>query len=286
MVCDVMPVLTARARLAGVIGWPVSHSRSPLLHNHWLTRYGIDGVYVPLPVAPAGLAVAITGLRAAGFRGVNVTVPYKVAAAELCDVLRPTARQTGAVNTLVFTDDGIVGDNTDGAGFMANLHAVQASPAPALLRGTLLLGALLLGAGGAARAIAAALLAHGTPVTIANRSPARAHELAAVLPGLQTRDWSDRHALAGFGLLVNTTTLGMTGQPPLDLDLAAADPKLVVCDIVYSPLETLLLSAARNRGLQTVGGLGMLLHQAVPGFAAWFGVTPEVDEALHAVMAL
>ena len=270
-----MPPLTARARLAGVIGWPVSHSRSPLLHNHWLAQHGIDGAYVPLPVRPEHLAAAVAGLAAAGFRGVNVTVPHKVAAASLCTELRPAAQAAGAVNTLLFEEGRIVGDNTDGAGFLANLRAHGAAPAPALL----------LGAGGAARAIAAALLAAGVPVTVANRSPGRAASLADALPGLQQVEWSARPALGGYGLLVNATSLGMQGQPPLDLDLSDAPPGLTVCDIVYAPLRTPLLEAAEARGLLAVGGLGMLLHQAVPGFAAWFGVTPAVDPALHDLVA-
>ena len=275
MVCGSMTLLTARARLAGVVGWPVSHSRSPLLHNHWLSRHGIDGAYVPLPVRPDDLPRAIAGLRAAGFRGVNVTVPHKVAVAGLCDELRPAAQAAGAVNTLVFTEAGIVGDNTDGVGFLANLRAHGASHGPALL----------LGAGGAARAIAAALLAEGAAVTVTNRTQARADELAAALPGLRTTPWQHRNALDGVALLVNTTSLGMQGQPPLDVDLARARPDMAVCDIVYAPLETPLLAAARARGLLAVGGLGMLLHQAVPGFTAWFGVQPEVDAALHDLVA-
>ena len=275
MVCGGMPLLSARARLAGVIGWPVSHSRSPLLHNHWLGRYGIDGAYVPLPVRPEELSVAVAGLRAAGFRGVNVTVPHKVAVASLCAELRPAALRAGAVNTLVFNEHGIIGDNTDGAAFMANLRAHGAQPGPALL----------LGAGGAARAIAAELLAEGVDVTIANRTPDRAANLAALLPGLRIVPWQDRNHLEGVAMLVNTTSLGMTGQPPLEVDLAGAAPGMVVCDIVYAPLETPLLAAARARGLAAVGGLGMLLHQAVPGFTAWFGIRPEVDAALHDLVA-
>ncbi len=275
MVSGAMPMLTARTMLAGVVGWPVSHSRSPLLHNHWLARHGIDGAYVPLPVRPEALAVALSGLRAAGFRGVNVTVPHKVAVAALCDELRPAARQAGAVNTVLFTQSGVVGDNTDGTGFVANLRAHGVAPGPALL----------LGAGGAARAIAAALLAEGAAVTVANRTPENAYALAAALPGLRVVPWADRQALEGVALLVNTTSLGMQGQPPLDMSLATAPATLAVCDIVYAPLETALLAQARARGLVAVGGLGMLLHQAVPGFAAWFGVTPEVDDALHDLIA-
>jgi shikimate dehydrogenase len=270
-----MPPLTARARLAGVIGWPVAHSRSPLLHNHWLKQHGIDGAYVPLPVRPELLPIAVAGLRAAGFAGANVTIPHKEAVAALCDTLTPAARRAGAVNTLVFGDDGIRGDNTDGTGFLANLHDHGVSPGPTLL----------LGAGGAARPIAAALLDAGAPVVVMNRTRARAEALAQALPGLVVADWEDWGALAHQALLVNTTSLGMAGQPPLTLDLSRAPAGLVVGDIVYVPLETPLLAAARGHGLRTVGGLGMLLHQARAGFAAWFGVEPVVDQALHDLVA-
>jgi shikimate dehydrogenase len=273
-----MGVMTGGARVAGVIGWPVSHSRSPRLHGHWLTVHGVDGAYVPLPVHPDGLADAVRGLRAAGFRGVNVTLPHKQAAMALCDRVEASGLRAGAVNTLVFDAAGIVGSNTDGAGFLANLRAHGVTPAGR---------ALLLGAGGGARAIAAALLDAGVAVTVANRTAARATVLAAALPGVRVVAWEDRHrALAGMDLLVNTTQLGMTGQSALDMRLDAAAPGLVVSDIVYAPLETPLLADARARGLATVGGVGMLLHQAVPGFAAWFGVVPVVDDALaRAVLA-
>ncbi len=264
-----MPIFSARARLAGVIGWPVSHSRSPLLHNRWLERYGIDGAYVPLPVRPGMLAAAVHGLRAAGFAGVNVTLPHKPEAATLCDALAPSARLTGAVNTLVF-GDAIVGHNTDGAGFVAHLRASGVDPAAG--------PALLLGAGGAARAIAAALMAEGVAVTVSNRNPERAAALADALPGLRTLPWDQREAaLTDVALLVNTTSLGMEGQPPLPMRLDRTRPGLVVADIVYAPLETPLLASARAQGLQAVDGLGMLLHQASAGFAAWFGRVPEVD---------
>ncbi len=270
-------MITGHARLAGVVGWPVAHSRSPLLHNHWLTRHGIDGAYVPLPVRPEDFRAAIAGLRAAGFAGVNVTIPHKEVAFGVCTELAQGARAAGAVNTLVFTPGGIIGSNTDGVGFLANLaaHGVSAfGPA------------LLLGAGGAARAIAAALLCAGAEVTIANRSPERADALCAALPGARSLAWSRRAAaLADHALLVNTTSLGMAGQPPLELDLSDAPSGLAVADIVYVPLETRLLADARVRGLTAVGGLGMLLHQAVPGFAAWFGVTPVVDQACHDLLA-
>jgi shikimate dehydrogenase len=269
-------VITGRARLAGVIGWPVSHSRSPVLHNFWLARYGIDGAYVPLPVAPVDFAAAVRGLRAAGFAGANVTIPHKEAAFALCDTLEESARRVGAVNTLVFSDSGVHGSNTDGYGFLANLAAHGVTPGGP---------ALLLGAGGAARAIAAALLDAGARVSICNRTRDRAEALAAALPGLAVIDWAQRAAaLADQVLLVNTTSLGMQGHAPLDLDLSAAQGGLAVADIVYAPLETALLANARACGFAAVPGLGMLLHQAVPGFAAWFGVTPGVDAEVFAAV--
>ena len=269
-----MPELSGSARLAGVIGWPVSHSRSPRLHGHWLARHGIDGGYVPLPVRPEDLEAAVRGLRAAGFAGLNVTLPHKQAVMALCDRLDSSATRAGAVNTLVFGADGIAGSNTDGAGFVANLRAHGVDPAAG--------PALLLGAGGGARAIAAALMDAGAVVSVSNRTAERADALAAALPGLRTVAWDEKGAaLAGQALLVNTTQLGMTGQPGLAMPLDQAGPGLVVADIVYAPLETALLAEARARGLATVGGIGMLLHQAAPGFAAWFGVTPTVDRALQ-----
>ena len=270
-------MITGRARLAGVVGWPIQHSRSPLLHNFWLARHGIDGAYVPLAVPPADFASVVAALRAAGFAGVNVTIPHKTAAFALCDAVDQAARSAGAVNTLVFGENGIHGSNTDGAGFVANLaaHGVAADGP-----------ALLLGAGGAARAIATALLAAGARVSVANRTRNRADDLAAAVPGLRVVDWDDRAAVLGeVALLVNTTSLGMKGQPALEIDLARATPGMVVADIVYAPLETALLAQARARGLAAVPGLGMLLHQAVPGFAAWFGVTPVVDAPCFDVVA-
>jgi len=270
--------LTGRTRLAGVIGWPVSHSRSPRLHNHWLAQQRIDGVYVPLPVAPADLAAAVRGLRAAGFAGANVTLPHKEAVLALCDRVLPAGQRAGAVNTLVFGPDGVTGTNTDGIGFVANLRAHGVDPAVG--------PTLLLGAGGAARAIAAALLDLGIPVTVANRSADRAAALASALPGLRVLPWADRAAaLPDQALLVNTTLLGMTGQGALELPLEHAPPGLAVADIVYAPMVTPLLADAAARGLRTVGGLGMLLHQAVAGFASWFGVAPVVDQATFDLIA-
>ena len=270
--------MTGHTRLAGVVGWPVSHSRSPRLHGHWLHQHGIDGAYVPLPVRPGRLPVAIAGLRAAGFAGVNVTLPFKEEALALCDLVEHAGQRAGAVNTLVFGANGIVGTNTDGYGFTANLlaHGVKLLAGPALL----------LGAGGAARAIAAALLDAGVTVVVSNRTLARSDALAAALPGLQVAPWAERgRALAGCALLVNTTSLGMVGQDALDMPLDRAAAGLTVTDIVYAPLVTPLLADAARRGLRCVGGLGMLLHQAAPGFERWFGVKPTVDAALHDVVA-
>jgi shikimate dehydrogenase len=272
------PVLSGTTRLAGIAGWPVAHSRSPRLHGFWLNRYGIDGAYVPLPIRAEDFATAVHGLRAAGFRGINVTAPHKLAAFAVCDVVDDTARAAGAVNTVVFDDAGIRGSNTDGSGFVANLRASGVEPAAG--------PALLLGAGGGARAVAAALLAAGVPVTLANRSPEPAAALASQLPGLKPIAWHSRDAaLADHALLVNATSLGMKGNPPLAIDLDRAARGMAVADIVYAPLETPLLAAARARGLRAVDGLGMLLHQAGVGFEAWFGVRPTVDEELRRFVA-
>jgi shikimate dehydrogenase len=273
-----MRLLSGSARLAGVIGWPVAHSRSPRLHGTWLNRHGIDGAYVPMPVRPQDFASVVRSLAAAGFAGVNVTIPHKEAAFALCDEVAESAAHLGAVNTLVFADGGISGMNTDGYGFTANLAASGVEPGAG--------PALILGAGGAARAIAAALLEAGAAVTLCNRTPERAAALAATLPGATCLGWDSRSAaLADHALLVNTTSLGMTGHAPLTIDLSPAPPYLAVADIVYAPLITPLIEAARARGLVAVEGLGMLLHQAVPGFAAWFGVTPVVDDELAHIVA-
>jgi shikimate dehydrogenase len=268
-----MSILSGHARVAGIAGWPVTYSRSPRLHGFWLQRYAIDGAYVPLPIQPGIFATAMRGLLAAGFAGANVTIPHKLAAFEICDTVDDMARRAGAVNTLVFRDGRIAGSNTDGYGFIANLRAHGVEPA---------IGpALLLGAGGSARAVVAALQDAGAQVTVANRTLARAEALARDLPGLHVVDWGSRaEALADHALVVNATPLGMVGHDPVELDLSHAPSSLAVADNVYVPLETALLAAARARGLRTVGGLGMLLHQAVPGFHAWFGVRPEVDDGL------
>ncbi len=269
-----MPILSGNARLAGVVGWPVTHSRSPRIHGFWLERHAIDGAYVPLPIRPEEFVSALRGLRAAGFAGVNVTIPHKLAAFDLCDIVDEAARRAGAVNTIAFGEDRIEGTNTDSFGFAANLRENGVDPGAG--------PALILGAGGAARAVAAVLLACRTPVAITNRTRARADMLAADLPGLTVLDWQVREqAVADQALVVNATSLGMEGREPLILDLSRAPSSLVVADLVYTPLETDLLAAARARGLRTVDGLGMLLHQARPGFAMWFGVQPVVDAELR-----
>lgn len=266
--------------VAGVVGWPVAHSRSPLLHGHWLRAYGVAGAYVPMPVRPERLPAALAGLAALGMRGCNVTVPHKEAAAALMHRLDPAATRLGAVNLVSVAEDGTLhGANTDGAGFLASIAELhpdwRAGCGPAVV----------LGAGGAARAVVAALLDAGAPeVRLLNRTRARADTLAETLGGT-VLDWDFRaQALAGAALLVNTTTQGMAGQPPLDLELHELPASALVCDIVYVPLETPLLAAARGRGNPVVPGLGMLLHQARPAFHAWFGVWPEVTPALRAAI--
>jgi shikimate dehydrogenase len=273
-----MAVLSGHARVAGIIGWPVSHSRSPRLHGYWLEKHGIDGAYIPLPIPPEYFRDTVRGLMHAGFAGANVTIPHKLGAFEVCDTVDETARRAGAVNTLSFRDGQITGANTDGWGFLANLRAHGVNPGAG--------PALLLGAGGGARAIAAALLAEGIKVTIANRTPARAEQLVRDLPGPSLVPWEHRDAaVADHALVVNTTALGMDGKAKLTLDLSRARPGTAVADIVYVPLETPLLQDAKARGLTPVEGLGMLLYQGIPGFRSWFGVEPEVDDALRRFVA-
>ncbi|MEQ8319579.1 MAG: shikimate dehydrogenase [Rhodospirillales bacterium] len=274
-----MPSVTSTTLKAGVIGWPVDHSLSPRLHGYWLDQLGIDGVYLPLPVAPDDIADAIRALPKLGFRGANVTVPHKEAAFRTVDVLRPAAERIGAVNTIICKEDGkLVGDNTDAFGFMENIRAAVPAWQGAGL------SAVVLGAGGAARAVLEALISAGVDdIRLANRTSARADDLARHF-GSQVHvvAWDDRNAACeGAGLLVNTTTLGMTGKPPLDISLDGLSAEGVVNDIVYAPLKTPLLAAAEARGLTAVDGLGMLLHQARPGFEAWFGGKPVVDDKLR-----
>jgi shikimate dehydrogenase len=276
--------LTGKARIAGVMGWPVGHSRSPRLHGFWLKRYGIDGAYIPMAVRPEHAAEAMRALPKLGFAGCNVTVPHKETALAVADSVDAFARRIGAVNTLVVGADGsIAGSNTDAPGFLANLRQEAPGWNPKAAP------AVVLGAGGAGRAVAAALVDAGAPdVRVVNRSVGRAETLARDIGGsIQVMGWDERAtALRDAGLLVNTTVLGMTGQTALDIALDALPPGAVVNDIVYAPLETELLRRAKSRGNTVVDGLGMLLHQARPGFKAWFGVDPEVDAALRqAVLA-
>jgi shikimate dehydrogenase len=272
-------ILTGHARLAGVMGWPVAHSLSPRLHGYWLREYGIDGAYVPLAVKPERLASALRALPDLGFAGCNLTVPHKQAALATLDEVAPEARRIGAVNTVrVMSDGRLYGWNTDIEGFAQSLAVA--------LPGWSLVGraAAVIGAGGAARAVSAALTGMGAAeIRLVNRSPARAKELSRALGGpIRIHGWEEMaKALSGTALLVNTTTLGMTGQPPLEIELASLPHEAVVSDSVYAPLETPLLAAARARGHPVVDGLGMLLHQAVPGFEAWFGRRPEVTPALR-----
>ena len=267
---------------AGVMGWPVEHSRSPVLHRFWLSHYGIAGEYVLLPVRPDELEGALRSLAPRGFAGCNLTLPHKAAALPFLDEIEPAARRVGAVNTVIVQPGGkLLGRNTDGEGFLAHLRETapewRAGAGPAVV----------LGAGGAARAVVAALLGTGVAeLRLANRHRERAAALAASLAGpISVIDWGDRAvALSDAALLVNATSLGQKGQPPLALALDALPRTAVVDDLVYVPLETALLSAARRRGNPVVDGLGMLLHQARPGFAAWFGVTPEVTPTLRAAV--
>jgi shikimate dehydrogenase len=274
------PFLTGRAKLAGVIGWPVGHSRSPRLHGYWLALHGIDGAYVPLAVRPEDFERALGALPALGFRGANVTLPHKEAALALAGRVSPEAKRIGAANTLVVGEDGrIEARNTDAFGFIENLKEGAPDWRPAAGP------AVVVGAGGAARALLVALADLGVPeIRLVNRTRARAESLAAALGGpIRVMGWDERvAALDGAALLVNATTRGMAGEPPLDLPLERLPPEAVVNDIVYTPLETPLLAAARARGNKVVDGLGMLLHQARPGFAAWFGVEPKVTDALRA----
>lgn len=272
-------IVSGKAKLAGVIGWPVDHSRSPRLHGYWLERLDVDGAYLPLPVRAEDFEQVLGALPRMGFVGANVTVPHKELALTLVDHLDPLARRIGAVNTLVVRSDGsIEGRNTDAFGFIENLRHNAKGWEPAAGP------AVVLGAGGAARAVCAALVDAGVPeILLVNRSLERAETLAADIGGpIRVAGWSDLdHVLTGAALLVNTTTLGMTGQPPLVIDLTPLPPSAVINDIVYAPLMTDLLIAGAARGNKVVDGLGMLLWQAVPGFEAWFGVRPEVTPGLR-----
>ena len=271
-----------RIPLAGVIGHPIAHSRSPALHGYWLKRYGIKGHYIPMDVAQSDLHVALATLPKLGFVGLNVTIPHKETVLALADVVTDRAALIGAANTLIFRKDGkIHADNTDGTGFIANLrqHAVNWTPHAG--------PAVLFGAGGAARAVIAALIELGVPeIRIANRTRPRAEALRADFGArLHVYDWVQAaNMLEGAALVINATSLGMTGKPDFRVPLDALEPGAVVTDLVYTPLMTQFLIDAQDRGAHVVDGLGMLLHQAAPGFERWFNHRPEVDDPTRAAV--
>ncbi|MBV6634099.1 MAG: shikimate dehydrogenase [Alphaproteobacteria bacterium] len=279
------------ARVTGLIGWPVSHSLSPALHNYWLRQFGIDGMYAPFPVHPDKVGDAIEGLRALGVAGANVTVPHKTAVMPHLDKLTATAGRLEAVNTLIVHKDGLVtGDNTDAYGFESSLKAHAGSQVAKQIEQNQQV--MMVGAGGAARAVLDAVLNAGySRVVITNRTPDKADALAAHFQQfypqavITTTSWDQRaDALNETHLLINTTSLGMAGKPALDIDVSALPGDAVVADIVYVPLITPLLSAARDRGLTIVDGLDMLLYQAQAAFEAWHGERPPVDAALRQMM--
>jgi shikimate dehydrogenase len=277
--------ITGTTRLAGIMGWPVSHSRSPLLHGFWLEETGVDGAYLPLPVKPEHIEEALRALPILGFRGCNLTIPHKQAALSVIDRIDSLARRIGAINTIVVgPDGGLEGRNTDAFGFRENLRQSVPDWNPAAGP------AVVLGAGGAARAVVAALSDDGVgEIRIVNRTRRRAEAVASELATAQTRitihSWDEASVVQHHaGLLVNATSLGMAGEPPLMLDISSLPRSAPVIDIVYIPIETDLLAAARRRGHRVVDGLGMLLHQGRPGFEAWFGPAVQVTAELRAAM--
>ncbi len=271
-----------RIPLAGVIGAPIHHSRSPRLHGHWLRKYGIKGFYIPMEIAPGDLEQTLRTLPKLGFVGVNVTIPYKERVMELADLVTDRATLIGAVNTLIFRKDGkIHADNTDGYGFIENLRQNAPDWVPA--SGP----AVVMGAGGAARAVVASLLDSGVPeIRLTNRTRIRADKLREDF-GQRVRvvEWVQAgNVLEDAVTVVNTTSLGMVGKPEMRVPLDGLQPGTLVTDIVYTPLQTRLLRVAADQGCTCVDGLGMLLHQAVPGFERWFGRRPEVDETTRAAV--
>lgn len=271
-----------RIPLAGVIGSPIAHSRSPALHGYWLKRYGIKGHYIPLDIAQADLREALRMMPKMGFVGCNVTIPHKETVLQIADVITDRAALIGAANTLIFRKDGkIHADNTDGAGFMANLrqNAPNWNPAAG--------PAAVFGAGGACRAVLAALIEVGVPeIRLANRTRARAEALRSDFGAkVHVYEWVQAPAmLEGAATVVNTTALGMTGKADMNIPLDTLERSALVTDLVYTPLKTQFLIEAEDRGCQVVDGLGMLLHQAAPGFERWFGIRPEVDDATRAAV--
>jgi shikimate dehydrogenase len=272
----------ARFLLAGVMGCPVMHSRSPVLHNYWLARYGLAGSYVPLAIKRQDLRAALRALSPLGFSGCNLTIPHKEAALEMVDEVHPLARRIGAVNCVVVGADGrLEGQNHDGFGYIESIR--EAAPGWRAGAGPI----VVIGAGGSARAVLVSLIEEGAcEIRLVNRTPARANALARELGRpIEVRGWDQREAtLEGAVMLINTTSQGMAGERPLDLSLASLPVNALVSDIIYIPRETPLLAAARERGNPTVNGLGMLLHQARPAFQAWFGIMPEVTPDLRAMI--
>lgn len=270
----------AETKKAFVVGHPIAHSRSPLIHGYWLDQHRIAGSYERIDVGPGELESFVRSLPESGYLGGNVTIPHKEEACRLVDRLDEAAQAIGAINTLWLEDGAICGGNTDAAGFGADLDARAPEWRSART-------ALVLGAGGAARAILHALGAAGTPdIRLVNRTVARAEELADRFgPGIRAHGWQDANNLAATReLVINTTSVGLNGQGEMPLDISRLPANATVVDIVYTPLQTPLLAAAAARGLKTVDGLGMLLHQAVPGFERWFGVRPRVDGTLRQIV--
>lgn len=271
-----------RIPLAGVIGSPIAHSKSPQLHAHLLRKHGLPGHYVPIEISEDDLPTLLPTLPRLGFVGVNVTIPHKEAVIGISDLVTDRAALIGAANTLVFRKDGkIHADNTDGYGFIQNLR--QNAPKWNPQAGA----AVVLGAGGAARAVLAALLDAGVPeIMLTNRTRSRADQLKSDFGRrITVVDWTQAgNAIDGAKTVVNTTSLGMVGKPEMRIPLDGFRPGMVVSDLVYAPLQTKFLRAANEAGATAVDGLGMLLHQAVPAFERWFGVRPDVDDALRAAV--
>lgn len=269
--------ITGHAKVAGVMGWPVEHSLSPALHGFWIRQYGLDAAYVPMAVKPEAFQEAARALVRFGFRGANVTLPHKEQAFRVSSEVDDAGRATGAVNTLVVDGEKLVGRNTDVTGYLASLDDAGAGQMDGRC-------AVVLGAGGAARGIIFGLLSRGAgEIIVVNRTSGKADALVAFFGSrVKAERWDGLDsALSRCDLLVNTTSLGMKGQDELTIDLARLKASACVSDIVYRPLETRLLAQARQRGHRTIEGLGMLLHQARPGFAAWFGVEPAVTLELR-----
>lgn len=268
--------------LAGVMGWPVMHSRSPLMHNHWFAQQGLKGSYVPLAIAPGGLEPALRALVPLGFSGCNLTIPHKQDAMLIVDEVDAVARAIGAISCVVVRPDGtLFGTNNDWLGFMANLRSSHPDWQPKAGPVT------VIGAGGGARAVCYGLAQAGvSEIRLVNRTRARAEAVAGDLSApITVMDWQDRaQALAGVSLVVNTTSQGMVGMDPLDLVLDQLPPSAIVADIIYTPLQSPLLEQAAVRGNPTLNGLGMLLYQGVPAWQLWFGVEPQVTDTLRDLM--